>query len=79
MGNPEGKRPLGKPRRKRDIETDTEIGRDDADRTHPVQHSKSRSSCDHGIETSDDIKRGQVLDQPTTASFSIRTVLGRIG
>jgi len=39
VGNPEGKRPVGKPRRKRDIETDTEIGRDDADRTHPVQHS----------------------------------------
>jgi len=64
VGNPEGKRPLGKPRRKRDTEKDTEIGRDDADRTHPVQHSKSRSFRDHIIETSDGIKRGQVLDQP---------------
>ena len=57
MGNPEGKRPLGKSRRKRDIKTDIEIGRDDADRTHLVQHGKSRGFCEHGIETSNDKMR----------------------
>jgi hypothetical protein len=66
VGKPEGKRPLGRPRRRwvDNIKIDLrEIGRDGMDWIDVAQDKGPvKGSCEHGNEPSDSIKSWEVLE-----------------
>jgi hypothetical protein len=62
VGRPEGRRPLGRPRRRWEDNMKMDlrgIGFGDVDWIHLAQ---DRGSCEHGNETSGSIKFGEFLD-----------------
>jgi hypothetical protein len=66
VGRPEGRRPLGRPRRRWEdnIKIDLrEIGFGDVDWIHWAQDRQVAGSCEHGNEPSGSIKCGKFLDQ----------------
>jgi hypothetical protein len=65
VGKPEGRRPLGRPRRrwKDNIKVDLrEIGFGDVDWIRLALEGQVASSCEHGNEPSGSIKCGEFLD-----------------
>jgi hypothetical protein len=68
MGKPEGKRPLGRPRRRwvDNIRIDLgEVGWDDVDWIGVAQDwNRWRGSCEFGIEPSGSMKCWQTIEQP---------------
>jgi hypothetical protein len=66
VGRPEGRRPLGRPRRRWEdnIKMDLrEIGFGDVDWIPWAQDRDSGGSCEHGNEPSGSIKCGEFLDK----------------